>query len=80
MIKNAIFSDRGRIINEDVGDLYLIDKLAFITNALEALSILPQKFLLFIITNQAGVNYKIFTEQIGNQAFILLKKQKKNSI
>lgn len=62
MLENAIFLDRDGTINEDVGDLCTIEKLIFIPDALKALRILQKKFLLFIITNQAGISKEIFTE------------------
>lgn len=58
----AIFLDRDGTINEDVGDLYSPDKLIFIPNAIEALKILQQEFLLFIVTNQSGIGKNAFSE------------------
>jgi histidinol phosphatase-like enzyme len=40
MVNNAIFLDRDGTINKDVDDLYTIDRLVFIPDALEALRIL----------------------------------------
>jgi histidinol-phosphate phosphatase family protein len=62
MIKRAVFMDRDGTINEDIGDLYTVKKLRFIPGALDALKLLQEKFLLFIITNQAGIGKGNFTE------------------
>ncbi|MBM4135513.1 MAG: HAD family hydrolase [Nitrospira sp.] len=59
----AIFLDRDGTINEDVGDLYLPEKLIFIPRAIEALRILQKRFLLFIITNQTGIAKNAFSEK-----------------
>lgn len=55
MIKRAVFLDRDGTINEDIGDLHTVEKLEFISDARESMAILQKKFLLFIITNQAGI-------------------------
>ena len=55
MIKRSFFLDRDGTINEDIGDLHAVEKLEFISGALESMAILQKKFLLFIITNQAGI-------------------------
>lgn len=60
--KRAIFLDRDGTINEDVGELFTIDKLLFIPSAIDALKLLRERFLLFIITNQAGIAKGSFTE------------------
>lgn len=59
----AIFLDRDGTINEDVGDLYSPEKLIFIPRAIEALRILQERFLLFIITNQPGIAKNAFSEK-----------------
>ena len=61
-VKRAVFLDRDGTINEDIGDLYNVKKLRFIPRALDALKLLQEKFLLFIITNQAGIGKGNFTE------------------
>lgn len=58
----AIFLDRDGTINEDVGDLYQAGKLKFIPRAIEALKILQEYFSLFIVTNQSGINRKVFNQ------------------
>ncbi|RKY30218.1 MAG: hypothetical protein DRP74_07475, partial [Candidatus Omnitrophota bacterium] len=62
-LNKAIFLDRDGTINEDVGDLYLPEKLIFIPRAIEALKILQKEFLLFIITNQSGVGKGVFKKE-----------------
>ena len=57
MIKRAVFLDRDGTINEDIGDLHTVEKLEFISDARESMAILQKKFLLFIITNQAGIGW-----------------------
>ncbi len=59
--KRAVFFDRDGTINEDVGDLYEIEKLDFIPGSIEAMKMLQEKFLLFIVTNQTGIGRKNFT-------------------
>jgi len=60
-MNKAIFLDRDGTINEDIGDLYLAEKLIFISQAIEALQLLQEEFLLFIITNQSGVGKGVFS-------------------
>jgi len=63
-MNKVIFLDRDGTINEDVGDFCSLDKLKFIPKSLEALKILQDLgFLLIIVTNQTGINKKIFTEE-----------------
>jgi D-glycero-D-manno-heptose 1,7-bisphosphate phosphatase len=80
MINTAIFLDRDGTINEDVGDLCDIKKLNFIPGAIDALKILQKYFLLFIITNQSGINKGIFTEKefLEFNAFFLNCLEKEN--
>lgn len=60
--KPSIFLDRDGTINEDTGYLFEIDRLRFIPGSLEALRILQNYYLLFIITNQAGIGEGVFSE------------------
>jgi histidinol-phosphate phosphatase family protein len=60
-VNKGIFLDRDGTINEDVGDLFLQERLVFIPRAIEALKILQEAFLLFIITNQTGIGNNAFT-------------------
>lgn len=59
----AIFLDRDGTINEDVGDLYRTEQLQFIPGAIDALRMLQEYFMLFIITNQSGIGRGIFGEE-----------------
>lgn len=61
-VKRVVFLDRDGTINEDIGDLFNVEKLKFIPGALDALKLLQERFLLFIITNQAGIGKGNFTE------------------
>jgi HAD superfamily hydrolase (TIGR01662 family) len=60
-MNKAIFLDRDGTINEDIGDLYIPEKLIFISRAIEALKILQEGFQLFVITNQSGVGKGVFS-------------------
>ncbi len=59
-MKRAVFLDRDGTINEDVGDLYEIERVAFIPGALDALKMLGRRFSLFIVTNQSGIGKGVF--------------------
>ncbi len=61
--KKAVFLDRDGTIIEDRGFLKSPSDVVFFPETLEALKILRKEgFLLFIVTNQAGVARKIITE------------------
>lgn len=62
-MQRAIFLDRDGTINEDVGDFCTQERLILIFRAIEALKILQEKFLLFIITNQSGIGNNVFSEE-----------------
>ena len=62
-MNKAVFLDRDGTINEDVGYFYSRDQLAFIPKSLEALKILQEQYLLFIVTNQSGVARGHFAEE-----------------
>ena len=77
--KKAIFLDRDGTINEDVGYLYRIEDLEFIPGSLEAMRLLQEDFLLFIITNQQGISQKVFSEKDFldfNQKFLDILEEK----
>lgn len=59
----AVFLDRDGTINEDAGHICSEDKLTFIPGVFDALKLLQEKFLLFIVTNQSGIGKKIFSEE-----------------
>lgn len=66
-MNRAVFLDRDGTINEDVGDFCSQEKLIFIPRAIEALKILEERFLLFIITNQSGIRKNLFSEEEFSQ-------------
>jgi D,D-heptose 1,7-bisphosphate phosphatase len=60
----AIFLDRDGVINKEVSYLSNPDMFEFIEGSIEALKILKQKkFMLIVITNQAGIARGFFTEE-----------------
>ncbi|HSV95608.1 MAG TPA: HAD-IIIA family hydrolase [Spirochaetota bacterium] len=59
-MKQAVFLDRDGTINEDVGDLFEIDRVVFIPGAVDALRMLAGRFDIFIITNQSGIGKGVF--------------------
>jgi len=62
-MNRAIFLDRDGTINEDVGYFCTPDKLKFIPGAIEAIKMLQNDFLIFIVTNQSGIGMNTFTEK-----------------
>ncbi|MFX1503149.1 MAG: D-glycero-beta-D-manno-heptose 1,7-bisphosphate 7-phosphatase [Promethearchaeota archaeon] len=63
-MNKAIFLDRDGVINKEVSYLSNPDKFEFIDGSIEALKILKQKkFLLIVITNQAGIARGFLTEE-----------------
>ena len=79
MIKRAVFLDRDGTINEDIGDLFTVKKLRFVPRAIDALKLLQERFLLFIITNQAGIGKGNFKEsdflKFNKEYLIILNKE-----
>ncbi|MFP4473205.1 MAG: D-glycero-alpha-D-manno-heptose-1,7-bisphosphate 7-phosphatase [Candidatus Omnitrophota bacterium] len=61
-LKPAVFLDRDGTINEDVGYFCSHDQFQLIPRALDALRLLQDKYVLFIVTNQSGVARHVFTE------------------
>ncbi len=62
-MKKAAFLDRDGTINEDAGCLYSKEKLVFIPKAFDALKLLQEEHLLFIITNQPWIEQGVFSEE-----------------
>ena len=59
----AIFLDRDGVINIEKEYLYKIEDFEFINGVFDSLLYLQQKgFLLFIITNQSGINRGYYTK------------------
>lgn len=66
--KKAVFLDRDGVINKEVNYLSNPDDFEFIEGSIEALKILKKKkFLLIVITNQAGIARGYYTEKALNQ-------------
>ncbi len=62
LLKPAVFLDRDGVINIDKGYTHKIKDLKYKPNILNALKLLTEKkYLLFIVTNQAGVAKKKFS-------------------
>ena len=62
--KPAVFLDRDGVINYDHGYVHKIKDFKFRTGVLEGLKYLSKKnYYIFIITNQAGIGKKIFSEK-----------------
>jgi len=83
MQKKAIFLDRDGTINEDIGYLYKTEDLVFIPRAIDAMKILQDEFLLFIITNQQGISQGVFSEADFldfNRSFLSILEEKGVSI
>jgi len=81
MIKRnkAIFLDRDGVINKEVNYLHKIKDFEFTKNCIDALLLLQQQgYLLFIITNQAGIGRGYYNEAdfhiLNNWMLLELKK------
>ena len=62
--KPAVFLDRDGVINYDYGYVHQIKKFKFRPGVLQGLKYLTKKkFYIFIVTNQAGIGKKIFSEK-----------------
>ena len=62
--KSAIFLDRDGVINYDYGYVHKINGFKFRPGVLQGLKYLTKKnYYIFVITNQAGIGKKIFTEK-----------------
>ena len=60
----AVFLDRDGVINYDYGYVHQIKKFKFRPGVLQGLKYLTKKkFYIFIVTNQAGIGKKIFSEK-----------------
>jgi D-glycero-D-manno-heptose 1,7-bisphosphate phosphatase len=76
----AIFLDRDGVINKEINYLHKIEDFEFTENCISALkTIQSHGYLLFIITNQAGIGRGYYTEadfhQLNNWMVTELKKQ-----
>jgi len=75
----AIFLDRDGVINKEVNYLHKIEDFEFTENCIEALKILQSNgYILFIITNQAGIARGYYTEEdfhiLNNWMLLQLKE------
>ena len=61
--KEAIILDRDGTLIEDPGYAFKIEDFHLISGVIEGLKILQKHFLLFIVTNQAGIGKGYYTEQ-----------------
>lgn len=75
----AIFLDRDGTIIEDTGYIKHASEVKFYPFTFKALDLLQEHFLLFIITNQAGIAKGLITdkevEEVNNHILNTLKKQ-----
>lgn len=64
MQKKAVFLDRDGVINEDFGYVFEKEKFVFKDGVFKALKFFQDnKYLLFIITNQSGINRGFYTKE-----------------
>ncbi len=62
-MNKAVFLDRDGVINEENGYVFRIEDFKFIPGVFEALKFfLKMEYLLFIVTNQAGIAHGYYTE------------------
>ena len=61
--KEAIILDRDGTLIEDPGYAFKIEDFQLLSGVIEGLKILQKPFLLFIVTNQAGIGKGYYTEQ-----------------
>lgn len=63
-MKKALFLDRDGVINKEINYLYRIKDVIFIEGVFEQLKIFQENnYLLFIITNQAGISKGYYREE-----------------
>ena len=74
--KKAVFLDRDGVINHDDGYVHSFKKFKFRKGVIKGLGLLSRKnYLIFIVTNQAGIGKKIFTLDSFKKLHIKLKKK-----
>ncbi len=59
--KRAVILDRDGTLNEDKGYVHKIEDFKLLFGVVEGLKLLQEKYLLFIITNQAGIGRGYYT-------------------
>ena len=77
----AVFLDRDGTLIDDVGYIKHSSEVSFYSFTFEALSLLLEHFLLFIITNQSGIAKGITTEkEVSEVNKHIIKKLKEQDI
>ena len=77
----AVFLDRDGTLIDDVGYIKQSSEVSFYPFTFEALSVLQEHFLLFIITNQSGIGKGITTtEEVSEVNKFILKILKQQEI
>jgi D-glycero-D-manno-heptose 1,7-bisphosphate phosphatase len=77
----AVFLDRDGTLIDDVGYIKQSSEVCFYPFTLEALSMLQEHFLLFIITNQSGIAKEIITEkEVSDVNKYIIKRLKEQDI
>ena len=62
--KPAIFLDRDGVINKDTGYVHRFNQIIWLNNTLKLLkNIINKSFYIFIVTNQAGIGRKLYSEK-----------------
>ena len=80
-MNKAIFLDRDGTLNEDEGYVHKVEDYKLLPGVIEALRMLKDKFLFFIITNQSGVGrgyYKL--EDVHKFNEVMLEEFKQEGI
>ena len=83
MFKSAVFLDRDGVINKDLGYVFKIDDVEWISGSIEAIKLLNKKnFLVFVVTNQSGVARNFYSENDVNKLHSWMKNilKEKNAI
>lgn len=62
-MKKAIFFDRDGVINIDKHHVYKVEDFIFYKDVFKAIPLLSKFFLKIIVTNQAGIAKKLYTEK-----------------
>ena len=74
--KKAVFLDRDGVINHDYGYVHSLKNFKFKNGVMKGLSLLTKKnYLIFIVTNQAGIGKKIFSLNQFKKLHIELKRK-----
>ena len=64
MLKPAVFFDRDGVINHDYGYVHRYQNFKFRSGVLKGLKyLIKNNYNIFIVTNQAGIGKKLFTEE-----------------